>query len=323
VIPKQKLNEVINKLISAYRVAAPVRKDNTLVFDVISDASEAVLNDEITYKSPKEFLFPQTEKILTFTRDGKSICHDEAVKTVIIGAHPCDLEAFNVLKAVFTQGKFLDTYVDNKIKNTYLVGLGCVNEKRGCFCSERGVDKGFSENCDLFLTDKGDVYSAEIVTEKGRQLLEGFDFEEDKTGREAAKAQDNLLEINADENTLFNKIDWAKYVEKCLGCGTCTYICPTCHCFGFRDTDENGDSVRYRCWDSCMYPKFTLHSSGHNPRTSKVERYRQRVLHKYLYIKENFGIVACTGCGRCIRSCPAGMNIKNVVEGIVNELKNV
>ena len=119
---------------------------------------------------------------------------------------------------------------------------------------------------------------------------------------------------------MFDKIDWVKYTDICQGCGLCTFICPTCHCFEFKDVDENGSVCRYRNWDSCMFPKFTVHASGHNPRASIKERYRQRVLHKYSYIPKNFGYVSCTGCGRCIRSCPAGVNIRSIVEGITEDL---
>ncbi|MGI6669754.1 MAG: 4Fe-4S dicluster domain-containing protein [Acetivibrionales bacterium] len=131
---------------------------------------------------------------------------------------------------------------------------------------------------------------------------------------------DNILQLDMDENVLFNYDIWEKVSETCLGCGTCTYICPTCHCFGFRDTAVKGEASRYRYWDSCMYPKFTLHASGHNPRPTRKERFRQRVMHKYVYIKKNFGLTACTGCGRCIRSCPAGINIRSVVKSIMQEV---
>jgi ferredoxin len=127
----------------------------------------------------------------------------------------------------------------------------------------------------------------------------------------------DILDINAGENEVFEKFGWEDATATCQGCGMCTYICPTCHCFMFKDVLEKDEASRFRIWDSCMFPKFTLHASGHNPREEKYERYRQRVMHKYLYVKENFDAVACTGCGRCIRNCPAGVNIKTIVEEIM------
>ena len=123
---------------------------------------------------------------------------------------------------------------------------------------------------------------------------------------------DQPLPLN--ETKLIDQINWEAIAETCQGCGLCTFICPTCHCFDFKDVEQNNISSRYRIWDSCMYPRFTLHASGHNPRESIAERFRQRVLHKFVYVPQNIGETACTGCGRCVRSCPAGMNIWQIVE---------
>lgn len=321
-VPKDRIREVLCGLMENYRLVAPVNDDPTLVFKEVKNADDIVLSDEIAYKSPKEFLFPQIEKIMVFGKDGELKINEETRKTVIFGVRPCDLEALKVMTAVFTKGKFVDNYFEQNLKNTILIGLGCLSEKPGCFCSERGVNKGYSQGCDVFLIDSGDCYIADILSEKGEDILRGYCFEgaslpENLRGEQS---ESPVLDIQADENTLFNNIDWGRISEKCLGCGTCTYICPTCHCFEFKDVVEKGEAIRYRCWDSCMYPKFTLHASGHNPRSSKKERYRQRIMHKYLYVKQNFGYVACTGCGRCIRSCPAGMNIKSVVSEIMLSL---
>jgi ferredoxin len=148
----------------------------------------------------------------------------------------------------------------------------------------------------------------------------GHSIGDEKQDEADSSIEGKLLELSADENILFDKVDWDRISETCIGCGTCTYICPTCHCFDFKDVAEKGVASRYRCWDSCMYPKFTLHTSGHNPRPTKTERYRQRIMHKYVYVKKNFGYIACTGCGRCVRSCPAGVNIKSVVKRIMEEM---
>jgi ferredoxin len=186
---------------------------------------------------------------------------------------------------------------------------------------------GFCEKCDLFLGTKNgsedcDAYEVLYVSEKGRETLKQYISGLDKFENVKRKLMpEKTLSIEAAEEDLFKKIEWENIVEICQGCGMCTYICPTCHCFMFKDVDEGASASRYRNWDSCMFPKFTLHASGHNPRASKAERYRQRVAHKYLYVRENFGSVACTGCGRCVRSCPAGMNIKTIVEGIREALK--
>lgn len=329
VIPKNRVNELLDNLKSEYRIAAPVLEDGVFQFKEVDSSEQVRLTDEITYKSPKEFIFPQIEKFLRFDEKGDLIQENKTEKTVIFGVKPCDLEALKVLTAVFTKGKFTDTLFVEHLKNTIIIGIGCISEKPGCFCSDRGLDKGSSKECDVFLKDMGEYYIADVLTEGGqgviKNFLPGLDSAEDDVKTEDSTSgisqEKKLLELNSDEDTLFNKINWEEISETCMGCGTCTYICPTCHCFEFKDVADKGSVNRYRCWDSCMYPNFTMHTSGHNPRASKKERYRQRILHKYLYVKQNFGYTACTGCGRCIRSCPAGMNIKSVVKGIMEVIE--
>lgn len=377
-LPKSRIRKFLDYLKSSRRVVAPIKNNGVLEFKEIASADQVQLTDEITYKSPKEYLFPQVEKILSFSRDGGIKDESKPQKTVIFGLRPCDLEAVRVLTAVFTKGNYVDTIYKGHLDNMVFIGLGCAGEKPGCFCGERGIDKNSSVQCDIFLEDKGDCYLAVIITPAGKSIMDGFmpgsgeagysreasgygeagcqgetggygevsGFEEagcpgatddcgeagcprtgifrtDAAGYSAgaARAVDNkILQLDMDENLLFNNKVWDKVSETCLGCGTCTYICPTCHCFGFKDTATKGEASRYRYWDSCMYPKFTLHASGHNPRPTRKERFRQRVMHKYVYIRRNFGLTACTGCGRCIRSCPAGISIRSVVKSVMREV---
>ena len=288
-----------------YSLVAPVMNGKALDFAEISEGSEIVISDAIPYKSPKEVFFPQNEMMMTFNDYEVSETEYER-KTVIFGAKPCDAEALRVLNEVFMSGKFQDTFFKRRFDNTIIIVLGCREEKPGCFCAERGIYKEFSDFCDILLTPADGGYSISYISEKGA------------IGHtEAVKME---LDAALDDAALFDVIDWEKASEICQGCGICTFVCPTCHCFDIKDVSEKNETKRYRCWDSCMYPKFTLHASGHNPRGTIKERFRQRVLHKYLYIKKNLGYTACTGCGRCIRSCPAGMSIKKAVLSLMEAL---
>jgi len=195
-----------------------------------------------------------------------------------------------------------------------------------------GVDKDFSDFCDIMLTDTGSNYTVDYLSEKGQEVLDRFsgndeigftETSENKTNKPTQGTEPRshiTLNVEKDDAAYFNIINWEKVTETCKGCGICTYICPTCYCFDFKDVSKKGEAKRFKCWDSCMYPKFTLHASGHNPRENRYERYRQRVLHKYKYVPANFdGYIACTGCGRCVRSCPVGINIKNIVTQVMEE----
>ena len=316
-------------------------KDRTLVGPVDTGkvveyretvASEVLMDDRVTYNSIKSYYFPQTELMFTFeneeVEDNTNI-HSYA----IFGARPCDMQALKVMSVVYTTGKYADPFFQRRYEANFLIGVGCINSKPECFCHEMGVDREYSDFCDILLKDDGESYSIEHLSEKGSSALREYMTE----GRflchmdmtvfatlepspclvKHAKKTDEpspSLDPDKDDTAYFDIIDWAKATEACKGCGICTYICPTCYCFDFKDVSQKGVAKRYKCWDSCMYPKFTLHASGHNPREHRYERYRQRVLHKYKYVPANFdGCVACTGCGRCVRGCPVGINIKDIL----------
>ncbi|MCL1983531.1 MAG: 4Fe-4S dicluster domain-containing protein [Clostridiales bacterium] len=328
-VSKETLNKILKELAAAEDVLlyAPVLNGKVLDFAEITDAEKIAISDDISYKSPKEAFMPQAENLMTFSEGGVlESAYDK--KTVVFGAKPCDAEALRVLHAVLMTGKFQDPFFERRFENSVLIAVGCASEKPGCFCTERGFDKEFSDFSDIMLRrdEGGTGYTVTHLSGKGRELLSEFNETKGiEAAKRTAKAQGTgmkklELDKSIEDRELFDIIDWDKATEICQGCGMCTFICPSCHCFDFKDVSTFSETKRYRCWDSCMYPQFTLHASGHNPRASVKERFRQRVLHKYLYINKIFGYTACTGCGRCIRSCPAGMNIKKIVESIMEVL---
>ena len=102
---------------------------------------------------------------------------------------------------------------------------------------------------------------------------------------------------------------WLEQSLRCIGCGACAYVCPTCACFDMQDETTGSKGQRVRCWDSCGFGLFTLHTSGHNPREVQSQRWRQRIMHKFSYMPDRLSVYGCTGCGRCSRACPVDMNI--------------
>ncbi|HEX3044594.1 MAG TPA: 4Fe-4S dicluster domain-containing protein [Bacillota bacterium] len=319
---KTQLVQILGKISSEYRLVGPVLEDGILVFKEIERIEDLVIHDALPYKSPKELLFPRVEQILAFDEQGGISGDEPGPPTVIFGVKPCDLEALQIMRAIFTQGKFQDLYFQRRWERTILIGQSCLKEKPGCFCKQRGLDPGYSSAADIFVSQDGGTYRGELLTERGQNLFKGYELETAPERVKAAqKPLEPILELKGSEKELFEQVNWEAIAEKCLGCGVCTVLCPTCHCFEFKDVSEGGINYRYRCWDSCMFPKFTLHASGHNPRATKKERIRQRVLHKYHYLKQNTGFTGCTGCGRCLRSCPAGMNIKAIVTKIMEEIR--
>ena len=121
--------------------------------------------------------------------------------------------------------------------------------------------------------------------------------------------------------TLFRSEKWAELSESCLGCGTCTFVCPTCQCYDVQEFNTGTEVKRFRCWDSCMYSDFTQMSAG-QPRPTQKERFRQRFMHKLVYFpSNNHGIYGCVGCGRCLQKCPIHMNIVKVARTLKEEMK--
>lgn len=317
-LTKQELLDQIASYIGDYDVMAPVMVDGKVNYQVITDVDQIVFTDQLPVKSPKEAVFPRVEALMKFENNKVDVV--QQVKPILlIGAKPCDLAALPVLDVIFSDQRWNleDPFYDNRRKALTVIGTGCQEKKKGCFCHVRGIDRSYSDKCDGFLSQTEDGFIYEQISPKGEDLFQGSEAAcpEHENGSEVT------LQITAGEEELFDKMPWEEYTLGCIGCGTCTYVCPTCHCFVLQDSEKNEKVVRSRLWDSCMYPKFTLHGGGHNPRDSKWARFRQRVLHKYVYVRDNFQMTACTGCGRCIRSCPGGINIRRTVEDIQKRLE--
>ncbi|TYO97728.1 4Fe-4S dicluster domain-containing protein [Desulfallas thermosapovorans] len=329
IVSKNDIPSFLDKLIGEYQVFAPVQEGSYTLFKQICSGADAALTDGNTKLPAKEIIFPQSEKLFSYnvTAEGaklESIIDDR--KKVVFGVRPCDAKSLTLLDNVFNNDKYQDPYYLTRRANTILVGIGCNSPASTCFCTSVKGGPFDTKGLDLLLVDIGDAYVVEVVTEKGKTLIDNAGFasasEADKAA--AAKAKDEA-QVTCQVNTdgLKEKLDvnfydpiWEKIHEKCLGCGACTYLCPTCHCFDIVDDAVDCNGCRVRNWDSCAFPLFTLHGSGHNPRTSNKERYRNRIMHKFKYFVDNFGEIACVGCGRCIKNCPVNMDIRVVLEDV-------
>ena len=208
--------------------------------------------------------------------------------------------------------------------------MACSSPSKTCFCTDVGGGPYNTDGLDVLLSDVGDRFLVEILTEKGERLLHNSPYlttatESDLSERQsiASEARDQIKPQVVVEglkerlDCLFDEPIWNFLHETCLGCGVCTFACPTCHCFDIMDEADGDQGKRLRIWDSCQYPLFTHHSSGHNPRPSGSARMRQRIMHKFHYLAENVGLLGCVGCGRCIRNCPVNIDIRQVLNRIM------
>jgi len=330
-IRKENLIRLLADLTGSCQVLAPVRKGDSLVFEEILSGDAVHLSDGNTKKSVKEVFFPQRERLFAYREQETREPSFPDEERVIFGVRPCDARSLSLLDPVFDGEDFRDPYYCSKRENTTVIAIGCSHPMRTCFCTDTGGGPFSLEAADLLLIDMGETYFVRPITQRGEEFLRGKpDFEkaeQDQRQRKDAiigKSRESIgsaLDTERVKTVLDGDFDnplWETLHEKCLGCGVCTFLCPTCHCFDILDEGDSRQGERIRIWDSCMFPLFTLHASGVNPRPGGKERMRQRILHKFKYFVDNHNKVACTGCGRCIRACPVNLDIREVLEEIQN-----
>jgi len=329
ILRTEALGELFSRLTaSGHRLLAPVRRDGRVEFAEVGSPQEVALDYIQTNTSAKTAVFPRYEPLLRFRLRGKNADVQELPPdtrpTVLLGVHPCDAASLATLKAVFTWDS-PDPYFERRLEQLTVVGLSCTRGDAYCFCTSVGGGPGDTRGSDVLLTPlDGDRFLVEILTDKGRALaaaapqLFALANGEQKENRLAKIAPRFRLEQVAPRlPKLFDRTEvWVEQSLRCLGCGACAFVCPTCSCFDIQDERQRYDSVRLRCWDSCGFKLFTLHASGHNPRTRQSERWRQRIMHKFSYQPERLQVLGCVGCGRCSRACPVDMNLAEHMQAL-------
>jgi ferredoxin len=320
-------------LASNTRVIAPVRaKDDPAQFDYlpIQKFRDAEFGARLPRRSAKEYFLPATEVLLHYkqTKAGVEIREvpTEAPPQVILGATPCDVAGLEVVDKVMGWD-YCDELWFGRRQATTIVSFLCNMMDATCFCTAVGLAPDSFRGSDVLLVPVAGGYLAHVITSKGEALLQGYVVEADAAALADAEAAQNEAR-QAVEHHLpaipaefpgwlaanFDNPVWKTIALRCHGCGACAAVCPTCHCFDIVDEHESVDSgVRRRNWDSCQTSLFTLHASGHNPRQSQSERFRQRIQHKFSIYPSRFGEILCTGCGRCSRSCPGGMDLPKLL----------
>ena len=331
----EKLNSLFEKISEKYDLFVPTKKnDGQSYFEKWEQGNE--LSDDLnTVRSAKDFFFPQHEDIVSFKLDGKNIeITDERREVkpfVMFGVRACDVRSFSILDKVFLSEP-VDTFYKAKREKGIVISLACSKPSETCFCTTFGIDPTEPEG-DIRAWKGNDCYYLEGVSEKGKAFLAELSLEECDTNEVDAQKENTkkildrlpLGKLDTDSfggdklKELFDSKKWATLSESCLGCGTCTFVCPTCQCYDIKDFETGHGVKRYRCWDSCMYSDFTKMAHG-NPRLTQVERFRQRFMHKLVYFPaNNGGEFGCVGCGRCLNKCPISMNIVKVMKTLKGE----
>lgn len=310
----------------------PIKKAGEVNFGYYTDGAEADIDTLKTVKSPKSVFFPQSEDMMRFRTGGGKI-EIEDVRTekgpfVLFGVRACDFKAFSVLDNVFLSEP-VDTYYKERRDSAVIFTLACGKPQESCFCPVFGIDATQPAGDVTCWLDEEALYlkantnkGAEVLALTANLQLEGGEEKVGKIIEEGKKALEKLPFARLDMsrfkpenlNELFDSPLWQPLSEACLGCGACTFVCPTCQCFDIRDFRTDKGVLRFRCWDSCMYSDFTQMAAA-NPRTTQMQRFRQRFMHKLVYYPSQYGgLYSCVGCGRCVNKCPQHLNIVKVIK---------
>ncbi|MBR3979139.1 MAG: 4Fe-4S dicluster domain-containing protein [Oscillospiraceae bacterium] len=323
----------------AQSLILPVKTAGKTNFSLWTEACDVDLQTLKTVKSAKDAFFPQSETLYHCHRDGKNITITpedlQSESFVVFGIKGCDVRGIAVLDKVFLAEPVDSFYAARRCHGT-IVSLACGAPEESCFCKVFGIDCAEPEG-DVVTWLTEDYLYWKPVTEKGEKLtalvadlLEDSDdaavtAQKEAIGKIVEKLPYAALSLegwNGEAlNEKFNSPLWETLYKPCLACGTCTFVCPTCQCYDIKDYNTGNGVQRYRCWDSCMYSDFTMMAHGNN-RTSQLQRFRQRFMHKLVYFPaNNDGMYSCVGCGRCVDKCPSHLNIVKVIKAFGKEGK--
>ncbi len=337
---KEAWKQAVEGLRETYKVFVPAKDGKFHNFMLFEDGVEPDFDYKKTKLSPKHLVFPQSERMLEYTlkeQDPEHGIMKESEKDysaqAVVGIRPYDAASFPIMDVNFDTPDYKDPWWIKRYAATTFIGL-CDNKLGDKhFLTDAGGGPYDEKGLDVITYDLGDTYVAKTLTEKGEAAIAKMG------GTDAGDAQMKAVEeliANAKMPTkvptdniknqnvldLFEAPFWDDVAAGCINCGTCTFLCPTCWCFDIQDEVRKQQGDRLRNWDSCMFPLYTLHASGHNPRGEKVQRVRNRFMHKIKYYSDKYEQgVMCVGCGRCVEACPVNIDIRRVFELMNNYSK--
>ena len=329
---KISINDLIKKINNfkkEYSVFVPVLKNNEVQLKEF-DGENIYTGVKLPINSIKELVLPQRDCMFKYKWEKETGYSIEEIKSkdkkTIVFCRPCDAQSLKLLDKIFLNDK-QDVYYKNKRDNLIVISIGCSTVCNTCFCTTVGESPFNEKGSDIFGFLQDDFLVLKGITKKGLSLLKVFKGTEinenlilevkNKVEKSIKQKPVKIQELKEKANSKYKDEIWKELGNTCIGCGVCTYLCPTCHCFDIQEEVKKNRGLRVRNWDSCQFTLFTKEASGHNPRTTGEERMRQRFKHKLSYIPENINEIGCVGCGRCVVFCPVNIDIREVIEKIM------
>ncbi|MHC4561375.1 MAG: 4Fe-4S dicluster domain-containing protein [Planctomycetota bacterium] len=306
--------------------------------DIDTSACVEAFSKPRTAQSAKGFLMPASESLGRY--GGRAEDQGRAEQPVVLaGVRACELRAREYLDRVFRQGEFQDPFYDQRRESVLIISCDCVECADSCFCSLVGGQPFATEGFDLNFSPVDGGFVVEAGSDRGKELLDACSPQplaeataEQLSRRDQQRQQmvERLQSQNgdfsfaaADETTTpmpkDNDGSWQGFAADCVECGACTNICPTCHCFYLYDQLLSADEFeRIRTWDSCLLSSYHRMAGGPQmkltPRPNLLGRLANRVLHKFTYSPQQYEMLGCVGCGRCVDACLGKIDIRQVVQ---------
>ncbi len=325
VLNTEAFNEVLQKLGESYRLYAPVRKvgegrftDTDVVrYDFIHSFEEMELEAKSDYAF-KELLTPLSQTLFFFTENETKEA-DQDTSEAIIFLRSCDMHAVRRLDDIYLNNGFVDPFYKRLRDHVHFVLLGCAHSFKDCFCVDMKSNK--TEEGYLFSLDAdGDQIRCDVTNEIIAALFKTVSAKEEAvTPRFVTENEVHVSIPEAVPNTIYKNPLWDEYTARCINCGRCTMVCPTCTCFNMQDTfyTDNGKvGERRRVAGSCMINGYTNVAGGGQYRRTNGERMRFKVLHKIYDHRRRFGYNMCVGCGRCDMVCPEYISFSNIINKV-------
>ncbi len=324
ILRKEKLSALLAELSQHSWVYVPKNVEGVTKFASYLSSDPVCFDEVNTLLPPKDLLFPQTQNMYRYGIDANGTMIIEPTidsdDQVVFGIRSCDMRSIQCLDDVFLTKGFVDEFYEAKRNRLLTVAINCSKVAESCFCDSMGLDPNGAPGADIQLIEDGDTYGVLAQTDKGVKALEMWKpyLEEGETftSATACTLKVDMSGVKQALDHMFDSALWEDVSGKCLNCGTCTYLCPTCYCFDIDQDNRYKEGVRFRCWDSCMFSEYTEMAGGHNPRPTKKERVRNRFMHKLNYFEDRYGKTLCVGCGRCVARCPVGLDITCLIDQI-------
>lgn len=338
VIDKMEIKKLFDLLVADNLVIGPIktgedhRRQPLYSFLPVHDFSRLDLTYTTTKLSAKHYFLPAREEMATFSfRNGdweKHIGYNIDRPAVLFGLHACDINALNRLDKVLMGGIYPMPYYAAKRRNIFIIGIDC-RPQPFCFCRSMGTDTAL-HGFDMFITDIGDSYFIEVLSAAAFNMLQAITTRapEEHDHREFMRTADEKtaqFKTSVDTTDLTKILDmefqspvWKDWGERCLGCGTCASVCPTCYCYGVEESVgvDLQSATKTKVLYSCNLVDFAEVAGGHNFRPGRDSRIKYRYYHKHRGFVEAFEESLCVGCGRCGESCLAGITVPDVIASV-------